>query len=154
MLILHQCQLRKKHVGQVLACLAGVPKWRGRGNLGTRSECNGCARRGKFPFSSSLWARFPLSLPRMNASLIDSLAVVLAPRAVIKSWGPGIPLATMNMVQHAKKVVSDSPGLLNLAIRLVIFVLNLPHEQVLYFGGNSNYRKIVINPANQKGFWG
>ena len=54
----------------------------------------------------------------------------------------------------AKKVVSDSPGLVDFAIGLVIFVLNLPDGQVLFFGGNSNYRGIVINPANQKGFWG
>ena len=37
-------------------------------------------------------------------------------------------------LQGAKKVVSDSPGLLNFAIRLVIFVLNLPDGQVLFFG--------------------
>ena len=36
--------------------------------------------------------------------------------------------------QHAKKVVSDSPGLVDFAIRLVIFVLNLPDGQVLFFG--------------------
>ena len=54
----------------------------------------------------------------------------------------------------AKKVVSDSPGLVDFAIGLVIFVLNLPDGQVLFFEGNSNYRGIVINPANQKGFWG
>ena len=35
--------------------------------------------------------------------------------------------------QHAKKVVSDSPGL-DFAIGLVIFVLNLPDGQVLFFG--------------------
>ena len=35
--------------------------------------------------------------------------------------------------QRAKKVVSDSPGLVDFAIRLVIFVLNLPDGQVLYF---------------------
>ena len=28
--------------------------------------------------------------------------------------------------QYAKKVVSDSPGLVDFAIRLLIFVLNLP----------------------------
>ena len=57
--------------------------------------------------------------------------------------------------------MSDSPGLVDFAIGLVdfaiglvIFVLNLPDGQVLFFGGNSNYRRIVINPANQKGFWG
>ena len=55
---------------------------------------------------------------------------------------------------HAKKVVSDSPGLVDFAIRLVIFVLNLPGGRLsAVLGGNSNYRRIVINPANQKGFW-
>ena len=56
--------------------------------------------------------------------------------------------------QHAKKVVSDSLGLVDFAIGLVIFVLNLPDGQVFFWGGNSNYRGIVINPANQKGLWG
>ena len=36
--------------------------------------------------------------------------------------------------QRAKKVVSDSPGLVDFAIGLVIFVLNLPDRQVLFFG--------------------
>ena len=44
--------------------------------------------------------------------------------------------------QRAKKVVSDSAGLVDFAIRLVVFVLNLPDG------------RIVINTANQKGFWG
>ena len=48
--------------------------------------------------------------------------------------------------------MSDSPGLVDFAIGLVVFVLNLPDGQVLFFLGNSNYRRIVINPANQKGF--
>ena len=44
---------------------------------------------------------------------------------------------------------------MDFAIGPVIFVLNLPDGQVWFFLGNSNYRgKIVINPANQKGFWG
>ena len=37
-------------------------------------------------------------------------------------------------MQHAKKVVSDSPRLVDFAIGLVIFVLNLPDVQVLFFG--------------------
>ena len=41
-------------------------------------------------------------------------------------------------LQRAKKVVSDSPGLVDFAIGLVIFVLNLPDGQVLFF------RKIQI----------
>ena len=36
--------------------------------------------------------------------------------------------------QCAKKVLSDSLGLVDFAIGLVIFVLNLPQGQVLYFG--------------------
>ena len=57
------------------------------------------------------------------------------------------------VTQRAKKVVSDSLGLVDFAIGLVIFVFNLPNGQVL-LGGNSNYRRIVINRANQKGCWG
>ena len=62
--------------------------------------------------------------------------------------------ALNSFLQRAKKVVYDSPEQVNFAIGLVIFVLNLPNGHVLFFGGNSNYRRIVINPANQKGFWG
>ena len=36
--------------------------------------------------------------------------------------------------QRAKKVLSDSLGLVDFAIGLVFFVLNLPDRQVLYFG--------------------
>ena len=50
--------------------------------------------------------------------------------------------------QRAKKVVS---GLVGFAIGLLFFVLKVPNLQVW---GNSNHRRIVINPANQKGFWG
>ena len=50
--------------------------------------------------------------------------------------------------------MSDSPGLVDFAIRLVIFVFDLPNGQVLFFGEIQIYnRRIVINPANQKGFW-
>ena len=65
-----------------------------------------------------------------------------------------MPCTLLLYVQRAKKVVSDSLGLVDFAIGLVIFALNLPDGQVLFFRGNSNYRRIVINPANQKGFWG
>ena len=36
-------------------------------------------------------------------------------------------------VQRAKKVVSNSPGLVNFAIGLVNSVLNLPNGQVMFF---------------------
>ena len=35
-------------------------------------------------------------------------------------------------VHHAKKVVSDSPWLVDFAIGVVIFVLNLPDGQALF----------------------
>ena len=47
--------------------------------------------------------------------------------------------------------MSNGPGLVDFVNGLVIFVLNLPDGQVFVFG-NSNYRRIVINPADQKGF--
>ena len=53
--------------------------------------------------------------------------------------------------QCAKKVVYDSPGLVDFVFGLVNSVLNLPDGQVNFFE-NSNYRMIVINRANQKGF--
>ena len=40
----------------------------------------------------------------------------------------------LNPVQGAKKVMSDSPGLVDFAIGLVIFVLNLPDGRELFFG--------------------
>ena len=39
-----------------------------------------------------------------------------------------------HIFQSAKKVMTDSPGLVDFVIRLVIFVLNLPDGQVLFFG--------------------
>ena len=62
-------------------------------------------------------------------------------------------LATVNdmhrVLQRAEKVVSDSPGLVDFAIGLVSFLLNLPDGQVLFFGGKFKLQNwIVINPAN------
>ena len=39
-----------------------------------------------------------------------------------------------NPRQRAKKVVSDNPEQVDFAIGLVIFVLNFPDGQVLFFG--------------------
>ena len=38
---------------------------------------------------------------------------------------------------------------MDFAIRLVNSVLNLPDGQMRFFGGNSNYRRTIINPAHQ-----
>ena len=40
----------------------------------------------------------------------------------------------LQSLHSAKKVMSVSPGLVDFAIGLVIFVLNLPDGQVLFFG--------------------
>ena len=45
--------------------------------------------------------------------------------------------------------------LIYFAFGLAIFVLDLHNAWAsAVFWGNSNYRRIVINPANQKRFWG
>ena len=45
------------------------------------------------------------------------------------------------VLQHAEKVVSDSTGLVDFAIGLVSFVLNLPDRQVLFLGGKFKLQK-------------
>ena len=52
-------------------------------------------------------------------------------------------------MQCAKKVVSDSPGLVDFATGLMNSVLNLPDGQVKFLGEFT-----VINPALQKKFFG
>ena len=49
-------------------------------------------------------------------------------------------------VQHARKVVSNSPGLVNI-------VLDLPEGQVKFFEEFKLQKNCVINPACQKVFW-
>ena len=48
----------------------------------------------------------------------------------------------MACTQRAKKVVSDSPGLVDFVIGLVNSVFNLPNEQVMFLS-NSNKRRTV-----------
>ena len=48
----------------------------------------------------------------------------IVPRGVQKKW---------NMLQRAKKVVSDSPGLVDFVIGVVNSVFNLPDGQVMFF---------------------
>ena len=43
-------------------------------------------------------------------------------------------LKHFKQLPHAKKVVFDSWGLVDFATGLVVFVLNLPDGQVLFFG--------------------
>ena len=51
--------------------------------------------------------------------------------------------------QCAKKVVSDSLGLVDFAIGLVNFVLNFPDGQVNYFEEFNFYRRTEINFVHQ-----
>ena len=53
-------------------------------------------------------------------------------------------------MQHATKVVSHSPGLVNFTTRLVNSVLNLPNGKVKFFEEFKLLKNCVINPAHQK----
>ena len=55
-------------------------------------------------------------------------------------------------LQRAKKVVSDSPGLVDFAIGLVKSVFNLPDGQVMFFEEFELQKKCEINSARQKAF--
>ena len=57
------------------------------------------------------------------------------------------------ILQRAKKVVSDSPGLVDFVIGLVNFILNLPDGQVKFLR-NSNYRRTVKSILLIKKFLG
>ena len=54
--------------------------------------------------------------------------------------------------QHAKKVVSNSPGLVDFAIGLVNSVFNLPDGQVIFFWEFEKQKNCEINSALQKAF--
>ena len=51
-----------------------------------------------------------------------------------------------------KKVVSDCPGLVDFAIGLVNFVLNLPNGQVKFFEEFKLQKNCEINSAHQNVF--
>ena len=54
--------------------------------------------------------------------------------------------------QCAKKVISDSPGLVYIAIRLVNSVLNLPNGLVKFFVEFKLQKNYEINSAHQNVF--
>lgn len=56
---------------------------------------------------------------------------------------------SISELQRAKKVVSDNPGLVHFAVRLVYSVLNLPIREVRIFF----YGRTVVNPAHLIFFW-
>ena len=54
--------------------------------------------------------------------------------------------------QRTNKVVSDSPGLVDFAIRPVNSVFNLPDRQVMFFEESEEQKNCEINSALQKAF--
>ena len=56
------------------------------------------------------------------------------------------------ITQRAKKVVSDSPGLVDFAIGLVNSVFNLPDGQLIFFEEFEKQKNCEINSAVQKAF--
>ena len=59
-------------------------------------------------------------------ALLDSRKLVYSPKTLLRE--------KYISKQRAKKVLSDSPVLVDLAVGLVTFVLNLPDGQVLVLG--------------------
>ena len=58
----------------------------------------------------------------------------------------------INPEQCAKKVMSDSPGLVDFAIRLVNSVFNLPDGQIMFFEEFEKQKNCEINSASQNVF--
>ena len=54
--------------------------------------------------------------------------------------------------QHAKKVVSDCPGLVDFAIGLVNSVFNLPNWQLMFFEEFESQKNCESNSVHQKAF--
>ena len=63
-----------------------------------------------------------------------------------------IAISTSVKYQRAKKVVSDSPGLVDFAIGLVNSVFNLPAGQLIFFEEFEKQKNCEINSALQKAF--
>ena len=57
-----------------------------------------------------------------------------------------------DLTQRAKKVVADSPGLVDFAIGLVNSVFNLPNGQLMFFEELEWQKNCEINSACQKAF--
>ena len=66
--------------------------------------------------------------------------------------GVGAFYRTEEATQHAKKVMSDSPWLVDFVVGLVNFVLNLPDRQVKFFEEFKLQKNSEINSAHQNVF--
>ena len=64
----------------------------------------------------------------------------------------GIGFSVNIISVRAKKVVSDTPGLVDFAIGRVNSVFNLPNRQVVFFEKFASQKNCDINSASQKVF--
>ena len=77
-------------------------------------------------------------------------------------WSPLLPISKLLAIQdhakktwrnqHAKKVVSDRPGLVDFSIGLVNSMFNLPNKQVMFFEEFKYQKNCEFNSAGQKVF--
>ena len=101
------------------------------------------------------WSRIPwykhTSPPAFDKSSqsLHGCSVIHCPAVSLQSTGW---FAQVALLQRAKKVVSDSLGLVDFAIRLVNSVFNWPNGQVKFLR-NSNYRRTVRSILLIKTFW-
>ena len=98
------------------------------------------------------WSRIPwykyTSPPAFDKSSqsFHGCSVIHRPAVSLQSTGW---FAQVALLQRAKKVVSDSLGLVDFAIRLVNSVFNWPYGQVKFFEEFKLQKNCKINPAHQ-----
>ena len=88
-----------------------------------------------------------------NSSSVGKLTAVSSEKSRWRSVLQSEAAVNFNVrEQRAKKVLSDSPGLVDFAIEIVNSVLNFPDEQVKFFEEFKLQKNCLINPAYQKVF--
>ena len=141
-----------------------------RENLGTRLKCSVCRRlllpllhaeKGRRPFSAcNTGNRIRLHAGKSSTKFCrwnrDTFKMALENHMVRAITFRGI-IGKLQKIwtviwtdQRAKKVVSDSPGLVDFAIGLVNSVLNLSDGQVKYFEEFNLQKNFEINSAHHK----
>ena len=90
----------------------------------------------------------------MSQTMLFILQVLMDMEVNERNWTTTI-LTVMqsniyNVAQRAKKVVSDSPGLVDFPIGLVNSVFNFPDGQVMFFEEFEQQKNCEINSARQK----
>ena len=82
----------------------------------------------------------------MDTSLLRTVCFVAEERKLLHFlYIQPVNIDTLLIWQRAKKVVSDRPGLVDFAIRLVNSVINLPDGQVKFFEDSKLQKNCEIN---------